>query len=61
VLDLDGKRAQGAWFHVADVTSIAGSAGSFSAAWETATGTNHLVENATAATPRAGAPMLAPG
>jgi len=61
VLDLDATRAQGAWFHVADVTSIAGSAESFSAAWETATGTNHLVENATAAAPRAGAPMLAPG
>lgn len=60
VLDLDASRAQAAWFHVADVTSIAGSAETFSAAYETATGTNHLVESAAPATPRAGAPPLAP-
>lgn len=60
VLDLDATRAQAAWFHVADVTSIAGSEVTFSAAWETATGTNHLVESAAPADPRPGAPAPAP-
>jgi alkaline phosphatase D len=60
VLDLDTSRAQAAWFHVADVTSIAGSDQSFSAAWETATGTNHLVESTSPAMPRTDAPDLAP-
>jgi alkaline phosphatase D len=60
VLDLDATRAQAAWFHAADVTSIAGSDVSFSAAWETASGTNHLVESAAPADPRPGAPELAP-
>lgn len=60
VLDLDTSRAQAAWFHIADVTSIAGSEQSFSAAWETATGTNHLVESTSPAMPRTDAPDLAP-
>jgi hypothetical protein len=42
------------------VTSIAGSEQSFSAAWETATGTNHLVESTSPAMPRTDAPDLAP-
>jgi alkaline phosphatase D len=61
VLDVDATRAQASWFHLADVTSIAGGAESFSAAWETATGTNHLVESTSPATPRTDAPPLAPG
>ncbi len=61
VLDVDATRAQASWFHLADVTSIAGGAESFSAAWETATGTNHLVESTSPASPRTDAPPFAPG
>lgn len=61
VLDLDATRAQAAWFHVADVSSIAGSAESFSAAWHTETGANHVLESESAAAPRTDAPPLAPG
>ncbi|MBX7195404.1 MAG: alkaline phosphatase D family protein [Sandaracinaceae bacterium] len=61
VLDVDASRTQGAWFHLDDVTSVAGGAESFASAWETATGTNHLVESDSPAAPRADAPPLAPG
>ena len=60
VLDLDASRAQAAWWHVDDVASIAGSAESVAMAFETRTGTNHLVESTMVATTRAGAPALAP-
>ncbi|MBN8611128.1 MAG: alkaline phosphatase D family protein [Deltaproteobacteria bacterium] len=60
VLDVDADRAQASWFHLADVTSVAGGAESFSAAWETESGQNHLVESTSPATPRSDAPPLAP-
>lgn len=61
VLDVDAARTQASWFHLADVTSIAGGTESFSAAWETQSGENRLVESTSPATPRADAPPLAPG
>jgi len=60
MLDLDTTRAQAAWFHVADVLSIAGSEEAVAMAFETVSGTNHLVTSV-AASPRGSAPPLAPG
>ncbi|MFN9808483.1 MAG: alkaline phosphatase D family protein [Deltaproteobacteria bacterium] len=61
VLDIDAARAQGAWFHLEDVTSLAGGTESFAAAWETRSGANRLRESDAPAAPRPDAPGLAPG
>ncbi len=60
VLDVDATRAQAAWWHLADVTSIAGGSESLSATFETRAGANHLVASTMTATPRPDAPLPAP-
>lgn len=61
VLDVDASRAQAAWWHLEDVTSIAGARESLAATFETASGANHLVASSTTAAPRMDAPVPAPG
>ncbi len=62
VLDIDGTRAQGAWYFVEDIANPedAGGVERFAAALSVASGQTHLVTDAAAAPPIASPPALAP-
>jgi alkaline phosphatase D len=51
VLDVDHKRLQAAWYHYDDIVDPQVATESFSAAWAVATGSHHVVSDASAATP----------
>jgi alkaline phosphatase D len=62
VLDIDGARAQGAWYFVQDITDAtpAGGVERFAAALSVADGATHLTMDTAAAAPVADPPALAP-